>query len=257
MKDLDEERVAIITGASSGIGEATCYKFAEEGFKVVTVGRNEERLMDLKQSCEQEGGCVFPIIADLTKQTDIKRIIDTTVREFGRIDVLVNSAGIIKLNGLMDTSLEEWREVFTINVDSIFLLMKEAVPFLEQTGGSIVNVSSVAGIRAFPGIFAYTVSKAAVDQITRAAALELAKKGVRVNAVNPGVVETELHVRAGLTQEEYQEFLEQSKKTHPLGRVGQPEEIAELIYYLASPKAAWITGETISIDGGRFLTCLR
>ena len=135
--------------------------------------------------------------------------------------------------------------------------MQLAVPHLEASRGNIVNVSSVTGLRSFPGVLAYCVSKAGVDQLTRCAALELAPKGVRVNAVNPGVVVTGLHRSGGMNTEAYAAFLEHSKTTHPLGRVGDANEVAELIVFLASDKAAWITGETISIDGGRALTCAR
>jgi NAD(P)-dependent dehydrogenase (short-subunit alcohol dehydrogenase family) len=135
--------------------------------------------------------------------------------------------------------------------------MRAAVGHLMVAKGSVVNVSSVTGLRAFPGVLAYCVSKAGVDQLTRCAALELAPHGVRVNAVNPGVVVTNLHRRSGYDEEKYAAFLERSKSTHPLGRAGEPEEIAELICFLASERAGWITGETISIDGGRHLTCAR
>jgi NAD(P)-dependent dehydrogenase (short-subunit alcohol dehydrogenase family) len=121
----------------------------------------------------------------------------------------------------------------------------------------VVNVSSVTGLRAFPGIAGYCVSKAGLDQLTRCAALELAPRGVRVNAVNPGVVVTDLHRRAGFSEDTYAAFLERATQTHPLGRPGEPEEIADLIAFLASDRAGWITGETISIDGGRHLTCAR
>ena len=135
--------------------------------------------------------------------------------------------------------------------------MQLCVPALQATRGSIVNVSSVTGLRAFPGVLAYCVSKAGVDQLTRCTALELAASGVRVNAVNPGVVVTGLHKRGGMNEADYQAFLARSSGTHPLGRVGTPEEVAELIYYLASTRAAWITGVTYSIDGGRAETCAR
>ena len=123
--------------------------------------------------------------------------------------------------------------------------------------GNVVNVSSVTGTRAFPNVLAYCVSKAAMDQLTRCSALELADKGVSVNAVNPGVVITNLHKRSGMSEKDYETFLKNGKKTHPLGRVGKPEEIADLIYFLASEKAAWITGATYEIDGGRAQTCAR
>jgi NAD(P)-dependent dehydrogenase (short-subunit alcohol dehydrogenase family) len=135
--------------------------------------------------------------------------------------------------------------------------MSALTPMLISARGSIVNVSSVTGLRAFPGVLAYCVSKAGVDQLTRCAALELAPHGVRVNAVNPGVVITNLHRRSGFDDAKYAAFLERSKETHPLGRAGDPDEIAELIWFLASDRAGWITGETISIDGGRHLTCAR
>ncbi len=144
-----------------------------------------------------------------------------------------------------------------INARAPFRLMRAAVPALTATRGAIVNVSSVTGLRAFPGVLAYCVSKAAIDQLTRCAALELAPKGVRVNAVNPGVVVSNLHRRGGMNEENYAKFLERSRETHPLGRPGEATEIADLIFFLASDAAGWITGETISIDGGRHLTCAR
>ena len=143
-----------------------------------------------------------------------------------------------------------------VNVRAAFQLMQKALPSLIERRGNIVNVSSVTGLRAFPGVLAYCVSKAALDQLTRCASLELAAKGVRVNAVNPGVVVTEIHKR-GMSEEAYAGFLEHSKQTHPLGRTGRPEEIAALVLFLASDEASWITGATYSIDGGRAQTCAR
>jgi len=144
-----------------------------------------------------------------------------------------------------------------VNLRAVFYLMQLASPHLIKSKGNIVNISSVTGLRSFPGVLAYCVSKAGLDQLTRCAALELAPKGVRVNAVNPGVVVTEIHKRGGMSEENYQAFLEHSRTTHPLGRVGDPREIAELVFYLASENAAWITGATYQIDGGRALTCAR
>jgi NAD(P)-dependent dehydrogenase (short-subunit alcohol dehydrogenase family) len=144
-----------------------------------------------------------------------------------------------------------------VNLRSVFHLMQLAVPHLTKTKGNIVNISSVTGLRSFPGVLAYCVSKAGLDQLTRCAALELAPKGVRVNAVNPGVVVTEIHKRGGMSETDYEKFLEHSKTTHPLGRVGDPSEIADLVFYLASEQAGWITGATYQIDGGRALTCAR
>jgi NAD(P)-dependent dehydrogenase (short-subunit alcohol dehydrogenase family) len=144
-----------------------------------------------------------------------------------------------------------------INLRSLFFMTQKCIPHLEKTKGNIVNVSSVSGTRAFPNVLSYCVSKAGVDQLTRCAALELAPKGIRVNAVNPGVVVSNLHKRGGMADEDYQNFLKNSKNTHPLGRVGETKEVAELIYFLASDKASWITGATYEIDGGRAQTCAR
>ena len=182
---------------------------------------------------------------------------DAAVNHFGGIDVLVNAAGHISSGTIENTTISAWDAMLNINLRSVFLLMQAATPTLIEKKGNIVNVSSVTGLRAFPGVLAYCVSKAGLDQLTRCAALELAAKGVRVNAVNPGVVITEIHKRGGMTEEQYEAFLEHSKQTHPLGRVGKASEVAELICFLASDRASWITGATYSIDGGRAQTCAR
>ena len=250
-------KIAIVTGASSGIGRATAKLFAESGNTVVAVGRNEKELSALGQSIKSKKGAVKIHLADVTEQSQLDRIVSETVGNFGRIDVLVNAAGIIKSNTIENTTIDEWDKMMNINVRSLFVLMQKCLPYLIESKGNVVNVSSVAGTRAFPGVLAYAVSKAAVDQLTRCTAMELASKGVRVNAVNPGVVVTNLHKRGGMEEEAYNAFLEHSKTTHPLGRPGTAAEVADLIYYLASDKASWITGVTYEIDGGRAQTCAR
>jgi NAD(P)-dependent dehydrogenase (short-subunit alcohol dehydrogenase family) len=248
-------QVAIVTGASSGIGKATARLFSKVGASVVLTARSES---DLNATAKGLEGEVLVIPADVTKDSGRKYLIKKATDEFKRIDILVNAAGIIMTGTIENTSLEDWDRMFDINVRSVFHLMQLSLPFLSQTKGNIVNVSSVTGLRAFPGALSYCASKAAVDQLTRCASLELASKGIRVNAVNPGVIRTELHKRGGMDEEAYNRFLEHSaKETHPLGRVGKPEEVAELILFLASEKAAWITGVTYSIDGGRGNTCFR
>jgi NAD(P)-dependent dehydrogenase (short-subunit alcohol dehydrogenase family) len=184
-------------------------------------------------------------------------LVRSILSDFGGIDVLVNAAGIIANGTIENTSLADYDLMMNINVRSLFQLTQLALPSIIERKGNIVNVSSVTGLRAFPNVFAYCVSKAAVDQLTRCAALELAPQGVRVNAVNPGVVRTNLHLNSGMNEDAYAAFVERSKTTHPLGRIGDPEEIANLILFLASSKAAWITGVTYSIDGGRAQTCAR
>ena len=250
-------KVAFVTGATSGIGQACAMAFAKAGAKVVCIGRNEEALTDVEQRIRETDTETLAIKADLASVQEGERAIQETLKTFGGIDVLVNAAGHISSGTVENTSLEAWDEMMNVNVRAVFQLMQKALPSLIERRGNIVNISSVTGLRAFPGVLAYCVSKAALDQLTRCAALELAAKGVRVNAVNPGVVVTEIHKRGGMSEEAYAAFLEHSKQTHPLGRTGRPEEIADLVLYLASDKASWITGATYSIDGGRAQTCAR
>ncbi len=254
---LLENKIALVTGASSGIGRATAVLFAQQGAAVSLVGRDLAALEAVASEIETAGAQSLVAPAEVTSTDDCRRVVERTVAHFGGLDVLVNAAGIIGTGTLDSTSPEQWREMMAINVDAVFNLMQLALPHLEERSGNIVNVSSVTGVRAFPGVLAYCVSKAAADQLTRCAALELAPAGVRVNGVNPGVVETNLHRRGGMNQEAYMAFLEHSRTTHPLGRVGQPQEVAEAILFLSSSKAAWLTGLNLSIDGGRQLTCAR
>jgi NAD(P)-dependent dehydrogenase (short-subunit alcohol dehydrogenase family) len=232
-------------------------KFAAQSAHVVALGRKQAALRDVETAVKDAGGEPLVLAVDVTNSDQAQHAIDETISRFGRLDVLVNAAGHISTGSIEDTSLAAWDAMMNVNLRAVFQLMQMATPHLIKTKGNIVNVSSVTGLRSFPGVLAYCVSKAAVDQLTRCAALELAPKGVRVNAVNPGVVVTEIHKRGGMSKEAYERFLEHSKTTHPLGRVGDPKEIAELVFYLASERAAWITGATYQIDGGRALTCAR
>lgn len=257
MSGVSGSRTVIVTGATSGIGRATARRFAADGSHVIACGRNRSALEEVEQEIKSQGGTSLALTVDVTVESEVQRAFDTAINQAGRLDVLVNAAGHISNGSIEDTSLEAWDAMMNVNLRSVFYLMQLAAPHLIKTGGNIVNVSSVTGLRSFPGVLAYCVSKAGVDQLTRCAALELAAKGVRVNAVNPGVVVTEIHKRGGMGEEAYENFLERSKTTHPLGRVGQAAEIAELIFFLASDQAAWITGATYSIDGGRALTCAR
>src|SRR5207302_2755073 len=225
--------------------------------RVIAIGRDLDALDKVKADIIRSGGECSTIRLDVTNDADVSKAFESAIRETNRLDVLVNAAGHISSGSIENTSLAAWDAMMNVNLRAVFHLMQIAAPHLIKTKGNIVNVSSVTGLRSFPGVLAYCVSKAGVDQLTRCAALELAAKGVRVNAVNPGVVVTDVHRRGGMNENRYAAFLEHSRTTHPLGRVGQPEEIAELIAFLASEKAAWITGETISIDGGRALTCAR
>jgi NAD(P)-dependent dehydrogenase (short-subunit alcohol dehydrogenase family) len=257
MQNSSMQRNIMITGASSGIGRATALRFAEARENIILIGRDRHALAAVEKEIVEKGAESLLVEADLCAEGAAHKAITAAVARFAKLDVLVNAAGIIGLGTIETTALAEWDRMMDINVRVIFQLMQAAIPHLEKTKGNIVNVSSVTGLRSFPNVLAYCVSKAALDQLTRCAALELASKGIRVNAVNPGVVITNLHRRSGFDEQKYAAFLEHSKTTHPLGRVGSPEEIAELIFFLASDKAGWITGETVSIDGGRQLTCAR
>ena len=232
-------------------------RFGRSGGSVLAVGRDDAELRAVCGAITAAGGRAASLAIDVTTAHAPTRIVEEAVARFGALTTVVNAAGIIATGSIETTSDAEWDGMLDVNARAPFRLMRAAVPHLIASRGAIVNVSSVTGLRSFPGVLAYCVSKAAVDQLTRCAALELAAKGVRVNAVNPGVVISNLHRRSGMDDASYDAFVERSKGTHPLGRPGTPDEIADLIFFLASDAAGWITGETISIDGGRHLTCAR
>lgn len=251
-------KVALITGASSGIGAGTAILFCKLGAEVAITGRNVENLSKTADECEKSNGKKpFKLAGDLTSEDFVKQLVEDTVKHYGKLDILVNDAGIVKVGSIETTSLEQYDEVMNINVRSIYHLTMLAVPHLVKTKGSIVNVSSVNGVRSFGGVLAYCMSKSAIDQFTRCTAIELAPKQVRVNSVNPGVIITEIHKRGGMDEEAYQKFLERCKTTHALGRPGQVEEVANTIAFLASDSASFITGAQIPVDGGRHAMCPR
>jgi NAD(P)-dependent dehydrogenase (short-subunit alcohol dehydrogenase family) len=249
-------KVVLITGASSGIGAETALHFAKYGASLSITGRNEDNLKEVAKKCQELGNTkIHVIVADVTK--DSKMIIESTINTFGSLDVLVNNAGILLMGTIENTSMEQYDNIFNVNVRAVYELTMLAVPHLVKTKGSVVNVSSVCGLKSFSGALAYCMSKSAIDQMTKCIALELAPKQVRVNSVNPGVIITELQKRGGLNEEAYDKFLDHSKETHPLGRPGNVEEVAETIIFLASDKASFITGTNLPVDGGLNATCPR
>lgn len=252
-----KDRAALVTGATSGIGRACALALGAEGAHVVVTGRREDRLTEVVRSIEASGGQAVAATGDVRDQAVCGAWVATAVERFGGLDALVNAAGVIgPALGVLGTEPAEWDRMVDSNLRSVFLLTRAAAPELIKRKGSVVSISSVAGLRPYAGLLAYCVSKAGVDMFTQCAALDLAPHGVRVNAVNPGVVVTELHT---VTQAipDYAGFLERSKGTHPIGRVGKPEEVASLVLYLLSDQAGWITGTCCSIDGGRALASAR
>jgi NAD(P)-dependent dehydrogenase (short-subunit alcohol dehydrogenase family) len=251
-------KVAIVTGASSGIGRATVVALAAEGALVAAVGRDGSALQTVVEEAGHAGGhSIAVVVADVTEAAAPGAIVEETLKRFGGIDVLVNAAGVIGMGMTEATTDDQWDRMMAINLRAPFRLMREAFPALKERRGAVVNVSSVNGRRVFPNLAAYNTSKGALDHLTRCAAIDWAPHGVRVNAVNPGVTVTNLHRRGGMSEDNYATFLTRAKETHPLGRPGQATEMAAMILFLASDKAAFITGETIAVDGGRHLTCAR
>lgn len=249
-------KVVLITGASSGIGARTAQEFAKLGAQLALVGRNVEKLKETVEKCLNNSKHL-QIQADMCNEKDVEKIINETVAKFNRLDVLVNAAGIIENGSIEDTSLEQFDRLMNTNVRSLYQLTMLSVPELKKTKGNIINISSVCGLRAFPNVLAYNISKSAVDQFTRCVALELASYGVRCNSVNPGVIVTELHKRGGMNEEAYAKFLDHCKATHALGRAGEVEEVSDVICFLASDMASFITGVNMPVDGGRHAMCPR
>lgn len=251
-------KVALITGASSGIGRATALKFAHLGASLSLSGRNVDNLKRVADECAEISGKGALVAAgELTNERDVENILTRSLEHWNKLNILVNNAGILEMGSIENTSLKQYDNLFNTNVRSVYQLTMLAVPHLIETEGNIVNVSSVNGLRSFAGVLAYNMSKSALDQFTRTVSLELAPKKVRVNSVNPGVTVTELQKRGGLSNEAYVNFLERSKTTHALGRPGCPDEIAEAIAFLASDSSSFITGVTLPVDGGRHAMCPR
>jgi NAD(P)-dependent dehydrogenase (short-subunit alcohol dehydrogenase family) len=248
--------VALVTGGSSGIGRATARALAAEGAGVMIAGRRRDRLEAIVSELTAAGASAAYVTGDARDENAGTEWVAETVRRFGALDALVNAAGVIGNGGIAEVTAAEWDRVMDSNLRSVFLMTRAAAPELIRRKGSVVNLSSVAATRPYANLLAYCVSKAAVDALTRCAALDLAPHGVRVNAVNPGVVVTELHTVTHAVAD-YPAFLERSKTTHPLGRVGRPEEIAASIMFLLSDESGWITGATLPIDGGRALASAR
>ncbi|CAJ0578130.1 unnamed protein product, partial [Mesorhabditis spiculigera] len=247
-------RVAVVTGASSGIGASAAAFLAKDGYFLSLSGRVESALLETQKACVAEG-CpadqILITVGDLNEDVVQKKLIEDTVAKFGRIDTLINAAGILVNGTVLDASMEDFDKQMLVNVRSLISVTKISLPHIIKSKGTVVNVSSVAGTSAFPGVTYYCISKAAVDQFTKCLALELASEGVRVNAVNPGVIITDIHRRSGQDEETYQKFLAHARETHALGRPGVVDEVSNAIVFLAGPASSFTTGHLLAVDGGR------
>ncbi|KAH8360052.1 hypothetical protein KR093_010411 [Drosophila rubida] len=253
-----KDKVIVVTGASSGIGAGAAVHLASLGGLLTIVGRNADKLNETADKIVAAGGSPpLKLQVDMNNEAEVATIVPATLEKHGRLDVLVNNAGILETGTIENTSLAQYDRVMNTNTRAVYQLTMLAAPELIKTKGNIVNVSSVNGIRSFPGVLAYNISKAAVDQLTRCVALELAAKGVRVNSINPGVIITEIHKRGGMDEATYQKFLEHSKTTHAMGRPGDVNEVAQAIAFLASDAASFTTGVSLPVDGGRHAMCPR
>ena len=243
-------KVALVTGGTEGMGYATAKEFLIEGAKVMISGRSSEKGEKAIRSLEEVGEVAF-VQGDVSKSDDARRMVGSTVEKFGRIDILFNNAGVYLEKDAEDTSEEEWDSVLAVNLKGTFLVSKYAIPHMKrQGGGAIVNNSSDAGLVGNPSCVAYCASKGGVTVMTKAMALDYAKLNIRVNCVNPAVIDTPMVEREVSHAEDVEEYVRKMNADHPVGRIGLPREVARTVVFLASDEASFITGAAISVDGG-------
>ncbi|MBT8243549.1 MAG: SDR family oxidoreductase [Nitrosopumilus sp.] len=238
-------KVALVTGGSRGIGFATAKILAENGATVIITSKNQERLEKASSEIPNSIG----IVADIRNKEEVKNVVNKIIEKFGKIDILVNNAGIFpKIKELHNIDEDEWNEVLDVNLTGQFRFTKETIPYLQKTSGSIINISSDAGLKAYQGFNAdaYSASKAALILLTKCWALEYAKDKIRVNCICPGVVDTDM-TKPFLKTQKDKEFM---NADHPIGRIGQPEEVGKAVLYFASDDASWTTGAILAVDGG-------
>jgi NAD(P)-dependent dehydrogenase (short-subunit alcohol dehydrogenase family) len=242
-------KVVLVTGGTSGIGKAAAIAFAKEGAKVVLSGRREKEGLAVVEEIKKAGGTAHFVQVDVAKEADVKRLVGETVAKFGRLDVAFNNAGVEWMGALTDATEADYRKLFDINVWGVLASMKHEIPAMLKTGGgAIINTSSVAGHIGLPGASVYIATKHAVEGLTKTAALEYAKQGIRVTAVAPAAIETDMVDRfVGGEGSEQRKGL---AGMHPVGRMGKSEEIAEAVLYLASDAAKFTTGISLPVDGG-------
>ncbi|MGH7936444.1 MAG: SDR family NAD(P)-dependent oxidoreductase [Chthoniobacterales bacterium] len=243
-----EGKVAVVTGASKGIGAEIAQQLAAAGAAVVVnYSSSKEGADRVVDAIAERGGKAVAVQANVAKKSEVEELFAAAQTAFGRIDILVNNAGVYGFSSLEDVTEEEFHRHFDVNVLGLLLTTQEAARRFDSAGGSIINISSVVTSLTPPASSVYTATKGAVDAITRTLAKELGPRGIRVNAVNPGMVETEGFVSAGLREGEFRKGVEAQT---PLGRIAQPDDIAPAVVFLASSDARYITGETLRVSGG-------
>src|SRR5437667_8406003 len=241
-------KVAVVTGASKGIGAAIAKNLAAEGATVVVnYASSKSGAEKVVAEITNAGGKAVAVQADVARKADIERLFAETKKAFGRLDILVNNAGVYEFSPLESITEEQFHKHFDLNVLGLILASQAAAKLFDSAGGNIINTSSIASTLAIPNSAVYSGSKGAVDAITRSLAAELGPRGIRVNAINPGMVETEGTHSAGIAESDTRKQVEAQT---PLGRIGQPQDIATAAVFFASPDSAWLTGETLTIAGG-------
>lgn len=244
-------KVALVTGAGTGIGRATALRLAGEGAAVAVMGRRRELLEETAEEVRRDGGEALPLLGDVSAAADAEEAVARTSEAFGGLDILFNNAGIVHDGDVVELSLEAWRETLDINLTGPFLMSRWAVPRMQQRGGgAIINNASTLGLVGLERAAAYCAAKGGLVLLTRAMALDHAADSIRVNAVCPGVVDTVMPRRRGMAEADRDKLNEVYGPLHPLGRVGTPEEVAALVAFLASDEATFITGAAYPIDGG-------
>ena len=248
MADRLTDKVAIVTGGASGIGRATVLRFAEEGAKVVAADRSLTGLEQTQDLANKISSDVATVAVDVSKMNHVSDMVDQAVDRFGRVDVLVNAAGVLILTPpLAEVDERHWDLIMATNLKGLFLCCKAAIPaMLTNGGGSIVNIASMAGVQAYGQSLPYAVSKAGIIHLTTVAASQYTSQGIRINCIAPGFVDTPQ--ARGSTQST--EAIESAAQHHPMGRIGRPEEIANTILFLASDESSYMSGSTVIVDGG-------
>jgi NAD(P)-dependent dehydrogenase (short-subunit alcohol dehydrogenase family) len=243
-----KNKVAIVTGAGSGIGRACAIALAREGAKVALVGRRRERLEETAHEC---GDSVFVVAADVTMPNEVTRVVEQTVAHFGILNVLLNNAGLLHIGTAEQITEEQWDQTFNVNVRGLWLLSRAVLPAMRKVGGgSIINMASVLGINGARNRAAYAPSKGAVVLLTKCMAIDHGQEHIRVNAICPSFVETDLTAAVISKAPDPASVRSERIAVHPIGRLGQPEDIAGMAVYLASDESAWVTGSVFPVDGG-------